>query len=101
MIQFWLLKSYIVKNNPIFTIGVPVGCGETCVRVQAIYDLSSVEYEFEDLATSEYCDKVCIKNDRDQCCENPNINNNVKTTNSGSARMRYARAINGGAAAFR
>jgi hypothetical protein len=94
-------KSYIVKNNPIFTIQVPLGCGQTCVKVQTIYDLSSVEYEFGNLATSEFCDEVCITNDKDKYCENPNINNNVKTANSGSARMRYARAINGGAAAFR
>jgi hypothetical protein len=87
-------KSYIVKNNPIFTIGIPVDNGETCVQVQTIYESG--------VATSEYCDKVCIKNDKDVFCGKKPWCVKTKASNHGSARMRYARAINGGSvAAFR
>ena len=95
-------KSYIVKNNPIFTIPVPLGCDKTCVKVQTIYKIAaSSNTPYTNLATSWFSNEVCIQNDKDNYCCNVNINNSVRTTNNGSARMRYARAINGGAAAFR
>jgi len=80
--------SHIVKNNPTFTVGLPMG-GETCVKVQTVYETG--------LATSDWSSEVCIKNDRDKYCESKC--NTVKTKNHGSARTRYARAINSGAAA--
>ena len=102
-------ESYLVYNNPVFSISVPTDIGqcETCVTVQTIYDISNVEYLFGDIATSEFSgDPVCVKNVRDLYCrkmykkQHPNIRNTRK--NNSSSNMRYARAIRmGGKNAFR
>ncbi len=102
-------ESYLVYNNPVFSISVPTDIGqcETCVTVQTIYDISNVEYLFGDIATSEFTgDPVCVKNVRDLYCrkmykkQHPNIRNTRK--NNSSSNMRYARAIRmGGKNAFR
>jgi hypothetical protein len=90
-------KTYLVYNAPTFEIGIPSGCCEMCVKVQTIYDLSSVTYEFgslSDLATSDWCGKVCVPCDPDRYCESVNGETpTVKTQNAMSSKMRYSLAL--------
>lgn len=96
-------KTYLVYNNPTFTMGIPEGLCTVCVKVQAIYDLSDNSYEYTDLATSDWCNEVCIEGLPDTyCAKDKSIGNIVSTQNYGSANMRYSRAISiGGKNAFR
>ena len=104
---FWRVKinddnTYLVYNNPAFSIGVPMGCCKLCVSVQAIFDLSGVNYSFGNLALSEFCDEVCVNCDVDPYCESvKKKGKQTITQNSGSANMRYARAIANGINNFR
>ena len=89
-------NTYLVYNNPTFEIGIPSGCCEMCVKVQTIYDLSpdSVPYTFTDLATSDWCEKVCVPCDPDPYCESvKGTTPVVKTQNAMSEKMRYALAM--------
>ena len=87
-------STYLVQNKPIFELTIPQGCCELCVKVQTIYDLSSVPYTFTDLATSDWCDKVCVPCDPDKYCESDKGGNPiVKTQNAMSENMRYALAM--------
>ena len=104
---YWRVKinetdTYLVYNNPTFTIMIPLGCCKLCVQVQTIFDLSGVQYTYGNLALSEYCDEVCVDCDPDLYCESVRNNGNKTTTqNYGSANMRYARAIRNGVNNFR
>ena len=100
---FWRVsigsETYLVYNNPIFEMKVPVSSGgnfddntpvricpnQTCVKVQTIYDISP------NLATSDWCPEVCINNLPDLYCQT--VKNTTVTQNYGSINMRYARAI--------
>ena len=95
-------KTYLAPN-PIFSITIPQGCCKICVKVSTVYDLSSLSYTYTDLASSEFCDEICVNCDPDPYCENVRVRGNKTVTqNSGSANMRYARAVSiGGANAFR
>ena len=101
-------KSYLVYHNPTFSMSVPTDIGQckTCVTVQTIYDISNVEYQFGDIATSEFCEPVCVTNVPDIYCrqmykkQHPYLKDTRK--NNASSNMRYARAIRmGGKNAFR
>ena len=89
-------RTYLVYNNPTFEMGVPLigasGDCKTCIKVQTIYDLSSVAYSYTDLATSDWCPEVCFSNDPDIYCQSRGKNKTV-TQNYGSMKMRYSRAI--------
>lgn len=101
-------KSYLVYDNPTFSMGVPTDTGQckTCVTVQTIYDISGVDYHYEDTTSSEYSDALCVKNVPDVYCrqmykkQHPYLKDTRK--NNASSNMRYARAIRmGGKNAFR
>ena len=95
-------QTYLVYNNPVFSISIPLGCCKLCVKVQTVFDLSNVAYTYGDIVASEFCDEVCVNCDPDPYCENPRFKNQTVTQNKGSANMRYARAVSvGGANAFR
>ena len=104
---YWRVKindtdTYLVYTNPTFTISIPLGCCKLCVKVQAVFDLSGVQYTYGNLALSEYCDEVCVECDPDlYCLSVKNIGNKTTTQNFGSANMRYARAIRNGVNNFR
>ena len=104
---YWRVKindsdTYLVYNNPIFTMSVPMGCCKFCVKVQAIFDLSGNQYTYGNLALSEFCNEVCVDCDPDLYCESVKQKGNKTTTqNFGSANMRYARAIRNGVNNFR
>ena len=105
---FWRVKindlqTYLVHNNPIFTITVPQGCCKLCVKVATVYDLSEFSYIYTDLAISEFCNEICVECDPDPYCESVrSTGNTTRTQNYGSANMRYARAVSiRGANAFR
>ena len=100
---FWRVsigsETYLVYNNPIFEMKVPVSSGgnfddntpvkicpnQTCVKVQTIYNISP------NLATSDWCPELCINNLPDLYCQN--VKNTTVTQNYGSMNMRYARAV--------
>ena len=90
-------KTYLVYDYPTFEIGIPLGCCELCVKVQTIYDLSSVPYEFggvSDLATSDWCENVCVPCNPDKYCESVKGETpTVKTQNAMSSKMRYSMAL--------
>jgi len=88
-------KSYLVYNNPTFTFQIPSGPigDKTCVKVQTIYDLSSVPYTFTDLATSEWCDAVCVPCDTDKYCNSIKCKTVAKTQNALPEIMRYSLAM--------
>tara|TARA_Y100001935_G_scaffold211722_1_gene182064 strand:- start:60 stop:539 length:480 start_codon:yes stop_codon:yes gene_type:complete len=104
---YWRVKindtdTYLVYTNPTFTISIPMGCCKLCVKVQAVFDLSGVQYTYGNLALSEFCDEVCVDCDPDLYCLSVKSKGNKTTTqNFGSANMRYARAIRNGVNNFR
>ena len=70
---YWRVKindtdTYLVYTNPTFTISIPMGCCKLCVKVQAVFDLSGVQYTYGNLALSEFCDEVCVDCDPDLYC---------------------------------
>ena len=64
-------QTYLVYNNPVFSISIPLGCCKLCVKVQTVFDLSNVAYTYGDIVASEFCDEVCVNCDPDPYCENP------------------------------
>ena len=87
-------KTYLVYNNPTFEIMIPQGCCELCVKVQTLYELSPTPYTFTNLATSDWCEKICVPCDPDKYCESVNGGTpTVKTQNAMSENMRYALAM--------
>jgi|TARA_B110000971_G_C20039484_1_gene516749 hypothetical protein len=95
------IKTYLVKDNPIFSMSVPYsifGNCKTCVEVQAIYPNE---------ITTSYCNELCINNIpgrhcRSQVSQHPPNKKAKISSFKGSQNMRYARAIRmGGKNAFR
>ena len=94
--EYWRVsiqgRTYIVKNNPIFTFTLPLGCCKLCVKVQSVYSVTNTTTTV--LALSSFCDEVCVECLPDLYCENvKSTGNKTVTKNYGSSNMRYARAI--------
>jgi hypothetical protein len=86
-------RTFLVYNNPTFTLELPLGCCKICVEVQSIYTFSAAPTV---LAQSSYCNEVCVECRVDPYCSNRKKSGNVSRPNVGSRNMRYARAISNG-----
>ena len=86
-------RTFLVYNNPTFTLELPLGCCKICVEVQSIYTFSA---DPTVLAQSSYCNEVCVECRVDPYCSNRKKSGNVSRPNVGSRNMRYARAISNG-----
>ena len=86
-------KTFLVYNNPTFSLELPLGCCKMCVEVQAIYTFLSAPTVF---AQSNYCNEVCVTCKVDPYCSNRKKSTKVLRPNTGSRNMRYARAISNG-----
>ena len=92
-----LNNNTYLAPNPFFSIGLPPDplCSKSCVKVQAIYDLSSSVN-----ILSEWSEEICATNPPDLYCQRRGNNLSIaKTQNNVSSRMRYAAAIKSARAA--
>ena len=86
-------RTFLVYNEPTFTLELPLGCCKICVEVQSVYTFFSDPTVF---AQSDYCNEVCVECKVDPYCSNRKKSTNVLRPNVGSRNMRYARAISNG-----
>ena len=86
-------KTFLVYNNPTFSLQLPLGCCKICVEVQSVYTFSTAPTV---LAQSSYCNEVCVECKVDPYCSNRKKSTKVLRPNVGSGKMRYARAISNG-----
>ncbi len=97
-LAYWRVRinnsnTFLVYNNPTFSLQLPLGCCKICVEVQAVYTFST---DPTVLAQSSYCNEVCVECKVDPYCSNRKKSTNVFRPNVGSRNMRYARAISNG-----
>ena len=85
-------KTYLAPK-PEFKIGLAPGCELSCFRLQAIYEIGTVDGKIM-TTKSEYCDPICVLHPPDIYCQRTNNNfTNTKTQNNISSRRRYAQAV--------
>lgn len=97
-LAYWRVRlnsstTFLVYNDPTFSLQLPFGCCKICVEVQAVYTFSTAPTVF---SQSDYCNEVCVNCRVDPYCSNRKKSSNVLRPNVGSRNMRYARAISNG-----
>ena len=97
-LAYWRVRinnnnTFLVYNNPTFTLNLPLGCCKICVEVLSVYTFSTDPTVF---AQSNYCNEVCVECRVDPYCSNRKKSTSVSRPNVGSSKMRYARAISNG-----
>ena len=91
-------RTYLAPNRS-FTLALNPGCGESCIKVAAVYDISFAPSVYVYVA-SDWTDELCVENPPDLYCNKTNNNFTIaKTQNNVSSRMRYALAVKNARAA--
>tara|TARA_X000000368_G_scaffold414700_1_gene405031 strand:- start:1206 stop:1658 length:453 start_codon:yes stop_codon:yes gene_type:complete len=85
-------STYLVYNNPTFTYQLSLGGCHQCVKVQSIYVLGSNTL----VATSEFCEELCVESLPDLYCLNKKLNKINYGGLSQSGRMRWAQKVKNG-----